>query len=142
MRGWSVALTPDQRAEARSIAAELAAIARSAQVLPGSITSRRTHCGRQGCKCMADPPQPHGPYWQWTRKVAAKTVGRWLSPDQAAEYQPWVANDRRLRELVARLEAIGTAVVEGDPRSLRPSAGRKRVLRPRPAVSEKRLSRG
>ena len=40
-------------------------------VLPGSITQRRTRCGRDGCACRADPPRPHGPYWQWTRKVAA-----------------------------------------------------------------------
>lgn len=125
MRVLSVALTPDQRSEAHRIAAELAGIARSGRVLPGSLTSRRTHCGRQGCKCMADPPQPHGPYWQWTRKVAAKTVGRWLSAEQGADYQSWVANDRRLRELIARLEEIGTAVVEADPRSVRRPGGRR-----------------
>ncbi len=120
-----MALTPTQRAEARSIATELSAIARRAEVLPGSITSRVTHCGRPGCRCMADPPRPHGPYWQWTRKVAAKTVGRWLTPEEAADYQPWVANDRRLRELLARLEAIGTAAVEADPRSTRRRASRE-----------------
>jgi hypothetical protein len=29
----------------------------------------------------ADPPRLHGPYWQWTRKVAARTICRWLSPE-------------------------------------------------------------
>lgn len=120
-----MALTAEQQEEARAIAKELAAIARSAKVLPGSLTSRRTRCGREGCKCMADPPQPHGPYWQWTRKVAARTVCRWLGDDQAADYRPWVANDRRLHELVARLEAIGVAAVEADPRSVRRPGGRK-----------------
>jgi len=119
-----VALTTDQRAEARAIASELAALARRAEVLPGSLTSRRTHCGRHGCKCMADPPELHGPYWQWTRKVAKRTVCRWLGSDQAADYAPWVANDRRLHELVARLEAIGVAAVEADPRSQRRSGRR------------------
>jgi hypothetical protein len=112
-----VALTPAQRTEARQIATELAVIARSGQVLPGTITSRRTRCGRPGCKCMADPPQPHGPYWQWTRKVAAKTVGRWLSGEQAADYEPWIVNHRRIRELLAQLEAIGIAALEADPRT-------------------------
>lgn len=120
-----MALTAEHQEEARGIAKELAAIARSAKVLPGSLTSRRTRCGREGCKCMAVPPQPHGPYWQWTRKVAARTVCRWLADDQAADYGPWVANDRRLRDLVARLEAIGVAAVEADPRSVR-HAGRRR----------------
>jgi hypothetical protein len=100
-------LEPAQRAEARQIATELAQIARSADVLPGSISERMTSCGRPGCACQADPPRRHGPYWHWTRKVAGKTVGNYLSKDQAAECRAWIKNDRRLRELVARLEAIG-----------------------------------
>ena len=65
-------------------------------VLPGSITERRTRCGRPNCGCHADPPRLHGPYWQWTRKVAAKTVCRWLSADQRRDYTAWIDNDRRL----------------------------------------------
>lgn len=112
-----VGLTPEQRAETRSIAAELAAIARSGRVLPGTITKRRTRCGNPRCRCMADPPEPHGPYYQWTRKVTAKTVGRWLGSDQAAEYDQWVDNHRRMRVLLARLEAIGVDALEADPRN-------------------------
>ena len=100
-------LQPAQRDEARRIATELAQIARTADVLPGTILERHTHCGKPGCRCQADPPQPHGPYWQWTRKVKNKTVSKYLPKDQAAEYQRWIENDRRIRELVARLQAIG-----------------------------------
>jgi hypothetical protein len=110
-------LEPDQRAEARRIATELARIARSAEVLPGSLAERHTSCGRAGCACQADPPRRHGPYWHWTRKVANKTVGKYLSKDQAEEYRRWIDNDRRLRELIARLEAIGIARLEADRRS-------------------------
>ena len=112
----SVRVAAAHRAEAEKIAAELAAIARSGMILPGSITERRTRCGRRNCACHADPPRLHGPYHQWTRKIAAKTIGRWLSPDQHRDYQPWIDNDRRLRELLARLEALGTAALEADSR--------------------------
>ena len=112
----SVHVAASHQAQARQIAAELAAIAASGMVLPGSITQRRTRCGHPNCGCHADPPRLHGPYWQWTRKVAAKTAGRWLSPDQHHDYRAWVDNDRRLRELLARLEALGTAAFEADPR--------------------------
>ena len=64
----------------------------------------------------ADPPRLHGPYWQWTRKVAARTICRWLSKEQHDDYQAWIDNDRRLRELLARLEALGAAALEADPR--------------------------
>ncbi len=40
-------------------------------VLPGSLTDRTTRCQRAGCHCHADPPQLHGPYPTWTRKIAA-----------------------------------------------------------------------
>jgi hypothetical protein len=112
----TVHVAASRQAQARQIAAELAAIAASGKVLPGSITQRRTHCGHRNCACHADPPRLHGPYWQWTRKVAARTVGRWLSADQNQDYQAWIANDRRLRELLTRLEALGIAAFEADPR--------------------------
>jgi hypothetical protein len=110
-------MTAAQRAEARQIASELAAIARSGKVLAGTITERRTHCGRPGCRCMADPPRPHGPYYHWTRKVRAKTVGRWLSQEQRDDYQTWIDNHRRIRELLTHLEALGQAALDTDPRT-------------------------
>ena len=104
------------RAEIGRIADELATLARAGGVLPGSIAERLTRCGRDNCACHGDPPRRHGPYWHWTRKVANKTVGRWMSAEQAEEYRPWVDNDRRMRELLARLEAISLGAVEADPR--------------------------
>jgi len=112
----TVRVAASHQAEAEKIAAELAAIASSGMVLPGSITQRRTRCGHRNCACHADPPRLHGPYWQWTRKVAAKTICRWLSADQHHDYTPWIDNDRRLHQLLARLEALGTAAFEADPR--------------------------
>jgi hypothetical protein len=86
-------------------------------IIDGSLIERRTRCGRSNCGCHADPPRLHGPYWQWTRKVAARTICRWLSKEQHDDYQAWIDNDRRLRELLARLEALGAAAaLEADPR--------------------------
>ena len=116
-QGGPVRPDAEHRAQAQRIAAELAAIARTGQLLPGSMASRLTRCGHPNCRCRDDPPQRHGPYWQWTRKVAAKTVGRWLSQEQADDYQPWVENARRARELLAELEALGAATVDADPRT-------------------------
>ncbi len=115
-KGASVQLTASQRKELGRIANELAALARSGPALPGTIAERLTRCGRENCACHADPPRRHGPYFHWTRKVANKTVGRWLSVEQAQDYRHWVDNDRQLRELVARLESIGLEILEADPR--------------------------
>lgn len=109
-----MSIPPTHREEARRIATELATIARTANVLPGTILERHTRCGKPGCACQADPPRPHGPYWQWTRKVANKTVSKYLTQDQARECQRWVENDRRIRELLSRLEAIGIDQLNAD----------------------------
>jgi len=112
----TVRVAASHQAQARQIADELAAIAATGMVAPGSITARRTRCGRDNCACHADPPKLHGPYWQWTRKVAARTVCRWLSPADREDYQAWIDNDRRLRDLLAHLEELGAAALEADHR--------------------------
>src|SRR5260221_13026998 len=112
----AVRVAASHQAEATKIAAELAAIARSGMVLPGSITERRTRCGHRNCACHADPPRLHGPYWQWTRKAAAKAICRWLSPGQHPAYQAWIDHDRRLRELLPRLEALRAPAPDAEPR--------------------------
>src|ERR1700745_3369317 len=112
----TVRVAASHQAEAEKIAAELAAIAATGMVLPGSITERRTRCGRRNCACHADPPRLHRPYWQRNRQIAAQTRGRWLSAHQRSDYTPWIDNDRRLRELLTRLEALGTAALDADPR--------------------------
>lgn len=74
--------------------------------LPGSLNTRHMRCGNPRCRCKADPPQLHGPYTYWTRKVAGRTVAQLLSPEQADRYQPWIDNDRRLRQIVSELQAL------------------------------------
>lgn len=68
---------PTQQREQQAIAARLGQVG---FVLPGTITRRMMRCGKTGCRCGDDPPQLHGPYIQWTRTVAGKTVTKLLSP--------------------------------------------------------------
>lgn len=78
---------------------------RAGYALPGTLASRYMRCGKANCRCKAEPPVPHGPYWHWTRTVAGKTVTRTLTPEQAERYQPWFDNGRRLRRALTELEA-------------------------------------
>ena len=113
---WSVLVTEEQVRERARIAE---ALGQMGFVLPGSLTERRFSCTHAGCHCHADPPVLHGPYAQWSRKVAGKTVSRTLSPDQVADYREWFANEQRLRDLVHGLERLSLSVVEADPRAPR-----------------------
>jgi hypothetical protein len=75
-------------------------------VLPGSIVERSTRCQRSGCHCRADPPRLHGPYATWMHQEGGRQVTKTLSHQEAERLRPLVAADRRLRALVAELEAL------------------------------------
>ena len=113
-------MPPSLQDRAARIAAEIAAVGLA---LPGTLLHRATRCGYPRCHCHADPPELHGPYWQWTRKRAGKTVTRLVPDDQVDDYRQWIDNHRRLRELVAELEDLTLAVA--DRRSRQQSRGRR-----------------
>ena len=100
---------PEGRSADQARAAIAAALGQTGFTLPGTITIRRTRCGKPRCACAADPPSLHGPYIQWTRTVKGKTVTRLLTPAQYQAYAPWFASARRLRALAAELEALSLA---------------------------------
>lgn len=84
----------------------LAEITEIGFIRSGSVAPRFNYCGKPNCRCHADPPQPHGPYWQWTAKVDGKTVNRRLSAREAELYQQWIGNDRKLRALIDELREV------------------------------------
>lgn len=89
-------------------------------VASGSLVRRYTFCGKPGCRCQADPPEPHGPYWQWTKKVAGKTVTRRLSNDEAQLFQQWAGDRQRLRAILDAMEEVSdkaAALLVGAPRT-------------------------
>ena len=88
----------------RALLAELADIG---LVLRGSIALRLVRCGQPTCRCKADPPRLHGPYYIWTRKVAGKTVTAQLTPEQAALCLDWNRNMHNLDRIVRQMQAVG-----------------------------------
>ena len=98
----------DRRALA-SIAERLGAIDFA---LPGTLLEWSHCCKKPGCRCGADPPQLHGPYYQWTRKINGKTVTRRLTPEQMERYGSWFDNAKQLRTLAAKLEALSLDIAE------------------------------
>lgn len=83
-----------------------AQIAELGFITRGSVTERFTTCGKASCRCQADPPRRHGPYWQWTTKIDGTTVTRRLTEDEAALYQQWIANRRHLDTIIAEMEHV------------------------------------
>ena len=81
-------------------------------IAPGSVIERYTVCGSAGCRCHADPPVRHGPYYQYTRKLAGKTLTRRIDPAQAQTYREWITNRRRLDGLLAEMDQLSRQAAE------------------------------
>jgi hypothetical protein len=104
---------PDDR-DLAELAALASRLARAGFALPGTLLERRTSCRKPGCRCTADPPVLHGPYWQWTRKRGGKTITTSLTPGQAARYQPWFSTARDIRDTLTAIEQLSLRIAARD----------------------------
>ena len=93
----------------RALTARLAAVG---FISPGSLVERTTSCGKPTCRCQADPPARHGPYYQWSRAVDGKTISRRLDARQAELYRAWIANRRQLEAIIAQMQDVSAAAGE------------------------------
>ena len=93
----------------RALTARLAEIG---FISAGSLVERTTSCGKPGCRCQADPPQRHGPYHQWSRAVAGKTISRRLDRRQAELYRTWITNRQQLEQIIAQMERVSAQAAE------------------------------
>jgi len=69
-------------------------------VLRGTVAPYYTTCGKKGCRCQADPPTLHGPYYQWTSKIDGKTKTIRLRRDDVDLFKHVVGNGRHLDRIV------------------------------------------
>lgn len=87
--------------------------------LQGSLTERFMPCGKKGCRCQADPPELHGPYYQWTTKIDGKTKTIRLKKEEVEDFRGWIEEGRRLGECIREWRALSLEAVEGRCGSVR-----------------------
>ncbi len=87
----------------------------------GTVLCRLVPCGKPGCRCQGEPPQLHGPYYDWTRKVKGKTVTVQVTPEQARLLKQWIANARRLEQIVAEMQCVSDRITEPLFQAARPT---------------------
>jgi hypothetical protein len=99
------------------------------------VIERYTLCATPTCRCHSDPQAPHGPYFQYTRKLAGKTLTRRLNGDEAERYREWIRNCRRLDELLDQMDQISRRaadlILSRTSQGSRPTQ-RPRTTRPQP----------
>jgi len=69
---------------------------------PGSISEQYNVCGKKGCRCKADPPEKHGPYYQLSYTRKGKSSSMFVKKEKVAEVKRQVENYRLLKSLVDR----------------------------------------
>jgi hypothetical protein len=77
-------------------------------LLPGSISTARSTCGKPQCPCHQDPEKRHGIYYRWTGILEGKRTTKTLSKEEARECQARIKNYRELQQHVSRL--VGQAL--------------------------------
>lgn len=110
-------MTRSAAADAQRYEALKRAVAHVGLLRRGSLVRRFMPCGKSGCRCQAQPPQLHGPYYQWTRKVSGTTVTVRLGPREAALVAEWIDNGRRLDRIVKQMEQVAGRLTERELRA-------------------------
>jgi hypothetical protein len=72
-------------------------------LLPGSLSTASSTCGKPNCACKAKPPRLHGPYFRWTGFIQGKRTTKTLSPAQARECKKRIRNYRALEKQLTHL---------------------------------------
>jgi len=78
------------------------AIVRLGDLRPGKLSRQYNVCGKAGCRCKADPPQKHGPYYQLSFTRSGKSSTQFVRKEDLAVVRQQLRNYQRLRELIDR----------------------------------------
>jgi hypothetical protein len=78
-------------------------IAGQSPLLPGSISTARSTCGKPNCACKAHPPKLHGLYYRWTGIAEGKRTTITLSREEAQECRKRIKNYHHIKNQVDKL---------------------------------------
>lgn len=104
---------------------------------PGSLSQQYNVCGKPECRCKANPPRKHGPYYQLSFTWKGKSHSQFVRPQEVRVVKQQLRNYRRLRQLLERWVDLG---MELSRRRLQPPSDRGRFSakkRRKPGVSRK-----
>ena len=115
------------------------AIIRLGDLRPGKLSQQYNVCGKADCRCKADPPQKHGPYYQLSFTRNGKSSTQFVRKEDLAVVRQQLKNYQRLRELIDRWIALG---MELSRLKLQPSSERSRDVSPQRPHAQRVGKRG
>lgn len=78
-------------------------------LLPGSLSTATSTCGKPNCACKAHPPKLHGVYYRWTGFWRGKRTTITLSKAVAQECQRRIRNYHKFQKQIDKLLAQALA---------------------------------
>ena len=69
---------------------------------PGSLSTQYNVCGSPGCKCKADPPVKHGPYYQVSYTRKGKSSTKFVKKEDLPEVRKQLKNYERMKLLMEK----------------------------------------
>ncbi|SPE59682.1 hypothetical protein SBV1_340049 [Verrucomicrobia bacterium] len=72
-------------------------------VLPGTVSTAQSTCGKPNCACKARPPKLHGVYHRWTGIAEGKRTTITLTKEEAQECQRRIQNYHHIKNQVDKL---------------------------------------
>ena len=85
---------------------------RTGLILQGTITARTIEDRDNNYKI-------YGPYYQWTRKIRAKTVTVNLTHSQAKAYQTAIDNNKKLEKIIKEMRTLSLKICEANTRGVK-----------------------
>lgn len=67
---------------------------------PGSLSTQYNVCGSPGCRCKADPPVKHGPYYQVSYTRKGKSSTKFVKKADLATVRKQLKNYERMKLLM------------------------------------------
>ena len=87
-------------------------IAEIGDIRPGSLSEQYNVCGNSSCRCKADPPKEHGPYFKITATGNGKSTCRFVKEDELPVIEDQLKNFKQLRTLVDEWIELGTQIAD------------------------------
>jgi hypothetical protein len=66
-------------------------------ILPGSLSTAKSQCGKPNCACKTSLSKLHGIYHRWTGFIAGKRTTKTISKEVAEECERRIKNYRALQ---------------------------------------------
>ena len=85
-----------------------AALSRIGDMQPGSLSRQFNVCGNPRCRCKADPPRKHGPYYQLSVNRKGHPHTKFVPLQAVSTVKRQLRNYAKFKTLVNRWIALAT----------------------------------